>query len=299
MKHIEIVDVSPRDGLQNERALVSTQDKLRLIERAIAAGARRIEATSFVNPSRVPQMADAEAVMAAVPRENGVSYIGLALNERGFQRAARAGCDEVTFVVVASETFSRRNQGVGIEDMMAAWRSVARPAKEAGLKVTGLVAAAFGCPFEGAVPEARVLDLARRLLQEEPDEIGFADTIGCGVPGQVHSMVSAARDFAGDVSLRCHFHDTRNTGAANAWAAYQAGATALDASFGGFGGCPFAPRATGNVATEDLVYLFETSGVHTGIALEEAIANGIWLGDILGKPAPSALGRAGPFRSAA
>jgi isopropylmalate/homocitrate/citramalate synthase len=295
MRQVEIIEVAPRDGLQNEPVLVPTERKLELIQRAVEAGARRIEVTSFVNPTRVPQMADAEAVLEGVPRRPDVRYGGLVLNERGFVRAAEARCDEITFVIVASETFSQRNQGAGVAEILAHWRAVARHARAAAIPASVIIGASFGCPFEGRVPVARVLDLVQAVAEDEPAEIAFADTIGCGVPTQVIELLTRVRERAPQMKLRCHFHDTRNTGIANAVAAVEAGVHALDSSIGGIGGCPFAPAATGNVATEDLVYCLERMSVSTGIDLDLTIDTAQWLSAELGKPASSALARAGAF----
>jgi hydroxymethylglutaryl-CoA lyase len=261
---VSIVEVAPRDGLQNEDAVLSTPAKLRLIAGLVASGATRIEATSFVHPRLVPQMADAEAVAELLPR-GVLSWIGLVLNDRGLDRAIAAGMDEVNVVVVASETFSKRNQGMTIAEAVASWHRLARRAGAAGLRTTLTVAAAFGCPFEGEVAPEFVADLVVRCLQVPPDELAFADTIGVGVPAQVDELADVAVATAPSVPLRWHFHNTRNTGYANALAALGRGAGALDSSVGGIGGCPFAPAATGNIATEDLVYLLHRSGVQTGI----------------------------------
>ncbi len=294
---MEIVEVGPRDGLQNESVLVSTDDKVSLIERSIAAGLRRIEATSFVHPGRVPQMADAEAVMAGVSRRADVSYIGLVLNRRGFDRAVAAGVDEVNCVVVASETFSQRNQGMSVADSVANVRALASEARAAGLALSVTLAASFGCPFEGEVPEGRVIDLARQVADLGVDEIALADTIGVGVPAQVRRLLAGVAEVAPDVRTRCHFHNTRNTGYANAIAALESGVSSLDASTGGIGGCPFAPAATGNIATEDLVYLLDRSGVATGVDLGQLVATADWLSGVLGETVPALLGRAGAFPS--
>lgn len=294
-RSVEIIEVSPRDGLQNEKRIVSTQDKILLLNRALGAGVRRIEATSFVNPTRVPQMADAEAVMAALARPAGIGFIGLVLNEKGFERAVAAGCNEVNFVVVASETFNQRNQGVGIVQTLETWSRIADTARSAGVSTSITIAASFGCPFEGEMPTSRVLELAERVLRENPDELAFADTIGCGVPSQVSALLEGARKLSTDIRLRCHFHNTRGTGLANVAAAVAAGVDAIDASIGGIGGCPFAPAATGNVATEDVVYMLDRMGVETGLDLGDLIATAKWLETVLEKPAPSALTRAGVF----
>ncbi|WP_198346366.1 MULTISPECIES: hydroxymethylglutaryl-CoA lyase [Nocardioides] len=292
---MEIIEVGPRDGLQNEQVLVSTEDKIELISRSIDAGLRRIEATSFVHPQRVPQMADAEAVMAGVPRRADVSYIGLVLNRRGFDRALAAGVDEVNCVVVASETFSRRNQGMSVADSVQVVGDLAEESRAAGLGLSVTLATAFGCPFEGEVPETTVVELARQVHAFGVDEIALADTIGVGVPAQVSRLAGGVAAAAPGAVLRCHFHNTRNTGYANAVAALDAGVTVLDASTGGIGGCPFAPDATGNIATEDLVYLLDRSGVGTGVDLERLIGTARWLSGVLGETVPGQLARAGGF----
>ncbi|MEV0942129.1 hydroxymethylglutaryl-CoA lyase [Micromonospora wenchangensis] len=293
---VNVVEVSPRDGLQNESEILPTSSKIELIRRCVDAGARRVEAVSFVRPDRVPQMADAEAVMAGVPRRSDVSYIGLVLNRRGLDRALATGVDEVNCVVVATETFSRRNQGVSVDAMVRASADIIGAAHTAGLRASVTVAAAFGCPFEGDVAPAAIGDLVRRLAAGGPDEIALADTIGVGVPVQVRDLVAAAITAAPGVPLRAHFHDTRNTGIANALAAVEAGVTALDASVGGIGGCPFAPAATGNVATEDLLYALDRSGHPTGLDPRGVTETAAWIGAQLGKTSlPGALGRAGWF----
>ncbi|MEV0454104.1 hydroxymethylglutaryl-CoA lyase [Catellatospora methionotrophica] len=295
---MEIVEVGPRDGLQNEKTLLSTELKVEYITRALAAGVRRIEAVAFAHPARVPQLADAEAVLAAIPRPADVSYIGLVLNRRGLDRAlASAGVDEVNYVLVATDEFSQRNQGMTSAASLAQWDAVADGARAAGLHTTLTVAAAFGCPFTGEVTAAHVAGLVA-TAQVAPDEVCLADTIGVGVPRQVAALVTAVREVAPDVALRAHFHNTRNTGYANALAALEHGVTALDASTGGIGGCPFAPAATGNIATEDLAYLLERSGIDTGVHLDALAATGTWIADRLGITAPAMLGRAGGFPAA-
>lgn len=292
---VTLVEVAPRDGLQNESGIVSAADTIRLVRRSVDAGLRRIEAVSFVDPRRVPQMADAAAVMAGVPRADGVSYAGLIFNERGLDRALAAGVDEVNIVVVATDSFSLRNQGCSTAQGVERWVKLAARAREAGLFRTVTIAAAFGCPFGGEVPEATVLELIRRVAEAEPDEIALADTIGVGTPDRVRALVAGAARIAPDAPLRCHFHNTRNTGYANAIAALEAGVQVLDASTGGIGGCPFAPAATGNIATEDLLYALDRMGVETGVRIEPVIETSAWLGELLGKPAPALLGRAGLF----
>ena len=313
---VEVVEVGPRDGLQNEATLLPTEAKVELVRRALAAGARRIEATSFVHPRLVPQMADAEAVMAAVTApgflpegvdRDDVRFIGLVLNPRGLDRALAAGVDEVNVVVAASETFSRRNQNVGVTEMLDAADDVARRAHDAGIGASAVVSTAFGCPFEGEVPPEAVLAIVDRCLAAGYGEIALADTIGVGVPAQVRTLVAGVRALeggggdpaagSGTVRLRAHFHNTRNTGYANAFAAVESGVEVLDASIGGIGGCPFAPNATGNIATEDLQYLLERSGWSTGLDLAQLAAAGTWIAELLGRQAPALLGRAGPFPS--
>lgn len=294
-RHIEIVEVGPRDGLQSEPGVLATATKVAFIERAIAIGARRIEVTSFVNPKRVPQMADAEEVLKALPRRDGVYYIGLVLNRKGFDRAAAAGCNEIGMAVVASDTFNQRNQGVTTDQSIAAWLEIAAEAKQAGIRPQVTVSAAFGCPFEGEVPVARVVEIAKRVAEVGPFEIALADTIGVGVPAQVTELIARVREAVPGIPLRCHFHNTRNTGLANAFAAVQAGVSTLDSSLGGIGGCPFAPAATGNIPTEDLVYMLERSGYDTGISLDGAIDAGKWLQEQLGRPVPGMLVKAGGF----
>lgn len=295
---IELVEVAPRDGLQNEPELLSTDTKVELVAKIIGAGVKRIEVTSFVNPKRVPQMADAEQVMAALPREDGVSYIGLVLNQRGFERAVKARCDEVNFVVVASDTFNRKNQGMSTDQTLSLWADIARAAKSEGIRSSATIAAAFGCPFEGEIAVKRVAEIAAQIFQSGPDEIALADTIGVGVPSQVAQLVNAVADAAPEVPLRCHFHNTRNTGIANAAAAVAAGVKTLDASVGGIGGCPFAPSATGNIPSEDLIYMLDRMGVRTGVDGPELIATAKWLADELGRDVPGLLHRAGYFPAA-
>jgi hydroxymethylglutaryl-CoA lyase len=299
---LQIVEVAPRDGLQNESVIVSTADKVMLIERMIEAGARRFEVGSFVNPKRVPQMADTPEVIAALPDRADVSYIGLCLNLKGVERAAasragnKRGVDEAGCVTVASDSFGQANQAQTSAESVAENLAMLALAKREGLVPQVTIAVAFGCPFEKVVPPQRVLDIARRLAEVGPVEIAVADTIGVAVPGQVRDLIGALREqLPAELRLRAHFHDTRATGVANAWAAWEAGADVLDSSLGGLGGCPFAPGATGNVATEDLVYLFERSDVATGIDLEQAIAVNKWFAEVMGKALPSNVGRAGGF----
>ena len=305
MAQVQIVEVGARDGLQNEKEVIGTADKLGLIERMIEAGVRRIEVASFVNPARVPQMADGEAVIAGLPDRKDVSYIGLCLNKRGVLRAIASrdggtrGVDEAGCVLVASDTFGQRNQGQTIAQGIEENRAMLRLARDEGLVPQVTISAAFGCPFEGAVPPATVVALAEQMADAGAVEIALADTIGVGVPAQVSDLFGRVAAAVPGVRLRAHFHDTRGTGIANAWAAYQGGVHVLDASLGGLGGCPFAPKATGNIATEDLLYLLDRSGVATGIDLDAAIATNEWFAGILGRALPSRVARAGGFSTAA
>ncbi|MBU3671569.1 MAG: hydroxymethylglutaryl-CoA lyase [Sinobacteraceae bacterium] len=297
-RHIEIVEVGPRDGLQSEPGVMPTSAKVEFIERLIDAGLRRLEVTSFVNPKKVPQMADAEQVLAGLNKRADVRYVGLVLNQKGFERAVAAGCNEVGMAVVASDTFNRRNQGVGTDESIAAWLDIAKQAHAAGVRPQVTVSAAFGCPFEGEIAVDRVIDVARRVAEGNPHEIAFADTIGVGVPAQVTEILGRAAAALPGMRLRAHFHNTRNTGLANAYAAVVAGVSALDSSAGGIGGCPFAPAATGNIPTEDLVYMLERSGFSTGVDLDKLIATGEWLQGVLGRSIPSMLLKAGTFPKA-
>jgi hydroxymethylglutaryl-CoA lyase len=298
-QNVQIVEVGPRDGLQNESVLVNTAAKSKLIERLIAAGVRRIEVASFVHPGRVPQMADAEAVIAALPDRSDVSYIGLCLNKRGVLRALETrsggarGVDEVGCVLVATDTFGQKNQGQTIAEGITENAAMIRFAKAEGMKAQVTISAAFGCPFEGDVPANRIIELAQRMAEEEPMEIALADTIGVGVPAQVEDLFGRLRQVLPEsVRLRAHFHNTRGTGIANAWAALQSGVDVLDASLGGLGGCPFAPGATGNISTEDLVFMLDKSGVGHGLVLSELITVNHWFENIMGRTLPSMVARA-------
>ena len=293
-----VCDVGPRDGLQNEAKTLEPAVRAELCDRLAASGLKRMEAASFVNPALVPQMAGAEDVMAALKRRPGVSYAGLVLNEKGYERAVTAGVDEVHYAFAATDEFGRRNQNATTaEGLKTALALVAR-ARSDRVPITVTISVAFGCPFEGPVPPERVLSIVEHLMAVPPDEICLADTIGVGVPTQAHELVRGARALGAAVGA--HFHNTRNTGYANATAAVEEGVVSLDASVGGAGGCPFAPNATGNIATEDLVYLLRGLGVETGIDLESLIETSRWLGERLGKSLPGMLARAGdyPVRSA-
>jgi len=298
MAQIEIVEVGPRDGLQNESMLFSTAQKLELIGRVLDAGARRIEAASFVNPQLVPQMADAEAVAAGLPRRDGVVFIGLVLNKRGALRAIEAGLDELGAACAASDGFARRNQGVSSDESLAMCCEIVRLAKEQGRRAQITISTAFGCPFDGEVDPERVVEMARIAAAAGPLEVAIADTIGVASPAQVARLVRDVAAAIRPLPVRVHFHNTRNTGLANVWAAVEAGAATVDASLGGIGGCPFAPRATGNVPTEDVVYLLERSGYRTGLDLDRLIESARWLGAAMGHEVPGMLSRAGTFPGA-
>jgi len=293
-KSVEIIEVSPRDGIQNEKKLLSLDTKLELINRAIDAGAARIEVTSFVNPKRVPQMAEADEICAALPRNSECRYIGLALNRRGFERASQAGLDEVNFVVVATDTFSEKNQGTDTDSGIALFNELTAQAP-ATVNTGVTIAAAFGCPFEGEVSIDKFMHAVDGCMQANPFELALADTIGVATPVDIAERIAAVRANYPDIPLRLHLHNTRNTGLANAWAGVQAGVSALDSSFGGVGGCPFAPAATGNVPTEDLVYMLERAGVHTGVDLNAAIDAAEFLQDALDKTVPGMVMKAGVF----
>jgi hydroxymethylglutaryl-CoA lyase len=295
-RHVQIVEVGPRDGLQSEPEILSTDSKKRFIELAIDAGMRRLEVASFVHPKRVPQMADAEALIGSLPQVDDVSYIGLIMNERGLDRALDTSVHEVGMVVVASDTYNEKNQGVPTAQSVDAWLKIAKRAKENGRHANVMISSAFGCPYEGELPVSRVVEIAKRVVEAGPAELGIADSIGVAVPPQVSELVAALRDAIGDdLPLRMHLHNTRNTGLANAQAAIDAGVTSIDASIGGIGGCPFAPAATGNIPTDDLVYMLSRSGVETGISLEGVIAASKWLEGELGRAVPAMLPKAGVF----
>lgn len=292
---IELVEVGPRDGLQSEPDVVSTEIKIELIRRLVDAGLQRIEVASFVNPKRVPQMADAEAVLAALPAHERVHYVGLVLNRKGFDRALAAGCKEIGMVTAATDSFAQRNQGASIEDTIRGWEEIAPLAHEAGIRAQVTISVAFGCPFEGEVAPQRVVEIATRLAKSNPLEIAIADTIGVAVPNQVSDLVDRLKHALPGMPLRCHFHNTRNTAVANAYAAVLAGVTTLDSSVGGVGGCPFAPNATGNVATEDLLYMLSRAGFETGVDLTKLIATARWLQEQRGRVVPSMVSKAGGF----
>ena len=294
---LEIVEVGPRDGLQNDNVMFSTDQKVEFITRVIDAGVTRVEVASFVNPKRVPQMADAEAVIAALPQRDGVSYIGLVLNARGFERAAQTALQEVNLVVACSDTFADKNQGMTAIETVGVVAEVAPLARAAGFKTSVTMSVSFGCPYEGEVSVERVVEIARRCAEAGIDELALADTIGVAVPVDVRRRVQAVREALGQdgPALRAHFHNTRNTGIASAIAAAEAGVMTLDSSLSGIGGCPFAPKATGNIPTEDLVFALDRSGIKQPSDLRKLIEASDWLSGQLGRVTPALLPKAGPF----
>ena len=292
-RHIHIVDVAPRDGIQNEKTLLPTETKLEMIRRIAAAGIHHIEVASFVKAERVPQMADAEAVVAGVPP--GIDAIGLVLNGQGVRRALETDVSSLNFVVAASDSFAERNQGRSVSKLLEQWHEAAACAHEADRRITATISTAFGCPYDGEVSVDRLVDVVTVLAGAKPAAITLADTIGAAAPSDVRSKVAAAQAAAPDIPIACHFHNTRNTGLANAVAAVEAGVSILDASLGGFGGCPFAPKATGNIPTEDLVYMLHRMGYRTDIDPQALIESAHWLGEQLGHPPPGMLARAGMF----
>jgi hydroxymethylglutaryl-CoA lyase/(R)-citramalyl-CoA lyase len=290
---VVICDVGPRDGLQNEARTLEPVVRAELCDRLAAAGLHRIEAASFVNPKLVPQMAGAEEVMAALHRKPGIVYAGLVLNDKGYERAVAAGVDEVHYAFSATDEFGRRNQNATTDEGLKTALALVARARSDRMPITVTISVAFGSPFDGPVPPERVLSIVERLMAIPPDEICLADTIGVGVPSQVKELVGGAMRLGATVGA--HFHNTRNTGYANAVAALEEGVVSLDASVGGAGGCPFAPKATGNIATEDLVYLMRGLGIVTGIDLDALIATSQWLAGQLGKELPGMVARAGDF----
>jgi hydroxymethylglutaryl-CoA lyase len=293
---IEFVEVGPRDGLQNEKTLISTADKLALIQLAIGAGARRIEVTSFVNPKKVPQMADADAVCAGLPLRDDVTYIGLVMNLRGAERALATGrIDQLGAVCVATDRFAMANQGQTSDESVEAAKAIVALAKDHGRTAQVTIGASFGCPFEGEVSEDRVVAMAARLAEAGPVEVAIADTIGVGDPAQVTRLVERVRQAVNPLPVRVHFHNTRNTGLANVWAAVAAGASVVDGALGGLGGCPFAPGAAGNVPSEDVVYMLERAGVSTGMDLARMVEASHWLAGVMDRKLPGMVAQAPVF----
>lgn len=297
---IEFVEVGPRDGLQNEKLLVATADKLALINHAIAAGARRIEVTSFVNPKRVPQMADAEDLCALLPVRDDVTFVGLVMNLRGAERAMATGrINQFGAVAVATDRFAMANQGQTSAESVEAAKAIIAFANAEGRTGQCTIGASFGCPFEGEVAQDRIVEMATALAEAGPVEIALADTIGVGNPAHVAQLVARVREAIAPLPVRVHFHNTRNTGLANVWAAVTAGASIIDASVGGLGGCPFAPGAAGNVPSEDVVYMLERAGIDTGMDLDRLIEASHWLSEIMGRKLPGMVAQSPAFPVAA
>lgn len=295
-RRISFVEVGPRDGLQNEKTLVSTADKLELVRLGLDAGARRIEVASFVNPKRVPQMADAEAVCAGLPSVDSVSYIGLVLNGKGAERAIATGrLHELGAVCVSTEGFAIANQGQTSDESLDVAKAIVGMARDAGLKGQATIGAAFGCPFEGEVSEDRVVAMAASLAEADPIEVALADTIGVADPAHVSRLVRRVIEAIAPLPVRVHFHNTRGTGIANVWAAVEAGASVVDAALGGLGGCPFAPGAAGNVSSEDVVYMLHRAGVETGMDLSKLIAANHWLAGVMNRKLPGMVAQAPAF----
>jgi hydroxymethylglutaryl-CoA lyase len=289
---LELVEVSPRDGLQNEPDIVSTTHKLALIDHILGAGFRRLEAGSFVNPKKVPQMADGDAVFAGLPKREDATFIALALNLRGVERAVAVGAAEINYVFCASDGFSIRNNGGTVEETFAVWPDVAAVAKAGGARLSATISTAFGCPFDGEVAVKRVVEVAERCVGQDIFELAVADTIGVGTPSDVRERFRAVKGAIPEtVQLRAHFHNTRNTALANAVAAVEEGVRVLDGSLAGIGGCPFAPGAAGNVPTEDLLYMFTRMGFETGVDLDGAIEAAQFIGGVLGRATPGMVSR--------
>jgi hydroxymethylglutaryl-CoA lyase len=303
---VRIYEVGPRDGLQNEAVAIPLETKLAFIERLVAAGLREIEATSFVSPKAIPQLADADALVPRLPRagvairESGaVRYPVLVPNERGMARAEAAGASALAVFTAATDAFTRHNIGMTVDESLAAFEPVLRRAADLGWWRRGYVSTAFGCPYTGAVDPHRAVAVATRLLELGVDEVCFGDTIGVGVPGQVSALTDAATGAGIELrQIAYHFHDTRGTALANVVAGLDAGVRCFDSSTGGTGGCPYAPGAAGNLATEDLVYLLDASGFEHGVRLEGILDAARFITDALRKPLVSKVGQAGGWDAA-
>ena len=287
--------MGPRDGLQSEPEILPTEIKKEFITRTINAGIKNIEVTSFVHPKKVPQMADAEKLVESLPDRDDVTYIGLIMNQRGFERARDCGIDEVGMVIVSTDTYNMKNQNVVTQQSIDNWLDIASSAKSSGIRTSVVIACSFGCPYEGEVDPEHVASIAEQILKGEPDVIGLADSVGVAVPNQVKTTFALIKDLAPTIPLRTHLHNTRNTGLANAAAAVEAGVTIIDASTGGIGGCPFAPKATGNIPTDDLLYMLDRSGIETGVNLKEIVKTTDWLENQLGRSVPAMVPKAGIF----
>ena len=294
-QNIEIVDVTARDGLQNESVIFTTEDKIDLINRSIETGVKRLEVASFVHPKYVPQMADAEAIINNLPEKDNLTYIGLAMNERGVDRALKTKINEIGLVVVATDTFAKKNQNQTRDSSIKMACSMVEKIKSEGLKVNVTIAASFGCPFEGEDEIGTVVEMAKQIAFSNPDEISIADTIGVGDPWKVKELLPQIKSVLPTMPLRAHFHNTRNTGLANVYTAIECGVNSIDVSIGGIGGCPFAPSATGNVPSEDVVYMLGRNGIDTGVSLNKLISTSQWLSKKMGKTLPGMVSRAGGF----
>ncbi len=292
---ISILEVGPRDGLQSEPEILPTEIKKEFITRTINAGIKNIEVTSFVHPKKVPQMADAEKLVESLPDRDDVTYIGLIMNQRGFERARDCGIDEVGMVIVSTDTYNMKNQNVVTQQSIDNWLDIASLAKSAGIRTSVVIACSFGCPYEGEVDPEHIASIAEQILKGEPDVLGLADSVGVAVPNQIKTTFSLIKDLAPTIPLRTHLHNTRNTGLANAAAAVEAGVSIIDASTGGIGGCPFAPKATGNIPTDDLLYMLDRSGIETGVNLKEIVKTTNWLENQLGRSVPAMVPKAGIF----
>ena len=295
MSKISILEVGPRDGLQSEPEILPTEVKKEFIIRTIDAGIKQIEVTSFVHPKKVPQMADAEKLVESLPENDDVTYIGLIMNQRGFERARDCGIDEVGMVIVSTDTYNMKNQNVVTQESIDNWLSIAAEAKSAGIRTSVVIACSFGCPYEGEIDPEHIASIAEQVLKGKPDVLGLADSVGVAVPSQIKKTFSLIKELAPSIPLRTHLHNTRNTGLANAAAAVEAGVSIIDASTGGIGGCPFAPRATGNIPTDDLLYMLDRSGVETGVDLRQVVKTTDWLEEQLGRAVPAMVPKAGIF----
>jgi hydroxymethylglutaryl-CoA lyase len=287
---IEIVEVSPRDGIQNEKRILTTTQKLALINYAIQAGFTRIEVTSFVNPKKVPQMFDTDELIEGLPKKTNknLKYIGLVLNERGFERAIASKIDIINYVIVATDTFSIKNQGAPTLENITTLKSIYSKSYNKP-EIATTIGASFGCPFEGEVSITQLLKIVEKIAKIGLTEICLADTIGVATPIEIKKKIKAIKSSFPNLKIRLHLHNTRNTGIANAWAGIEEGVTGLESSFGGAGGCPFAPRATGNIPTEDLLYMLDRSGITTGLSLNKSIEASNWLERQLQKTLPGLL----------
>ena len=295
MSKISILEVGPRDGLQSEPEILPTEVKKEFITRTINAGIKQIEVTSFVHPKKVPQMADAEKLVESLPENDDVTYIGLIMNQRGFERARDCGIDEVGMVIVSTDTYNMKNQNVVTQESIDNWLSIADEAKSAGIRTSVVIACSFGCPYEGEIDPEHIASIAEQVLEGKPDVLGLADSVGVAVPSQIKRTFSLVKELAPSIPLRTHLHNTRNTGLANAAAAVEAGVSIIDASTGGIGGCPFAPRATGNIPTDDLLYMLDRSGIETGVDLRQVVKTTDWLEEQLGRAVPAMVPKAGIF----